>query len=178
MDAGEALARPIAPTWRWWWPSLDVALDVAPEVVHVLSRHRQGARDDECGGQLFADPYGTGAPVLAVATLPHARDRAGPTWLELDPIRCESEAAHWQSQGLLRVGVWHTHAETYPHLSGQDLRSLRAYARANLFFPVAVIVGRAAAPHGIRAWSIRPNESPQAQVTACCPSDPLGRASD
>ncbi|MBF6022982.1 Mov34/MPN/PAD-1 family protein [Lysobacter niastensis] len=142
---------------------------MSPEVVRVLTGHRQGPLDSECGGQLFADPRGTGAPVLAVATLPHPRDRAGHTWLELDPMRCETEAAHWQSRGLLRVGVWHTHAEAYPKLSNQDLRSFRAYSRANQFFPVAVIVGQAAAPDGVRAWSIREHESPQAQSPDSCP---------
>lgn len=174
MDTGPALAGLIVSAWRWRWPSLDVDLNVAPEVAQVLMEHRQGPKDRECGGQLFADPHGTGAPVLALATLPHPRDRAGHTWLKLDPTRCETEAAHWQSRGLLRVGVWHTHAEAYPHLSGQDLRSFRAYSRANHFFPVAVIVGQATAPDGIRAWSIREHDSPQAQSEFSCLLDSDG----
>lgn len=152
----------VPPAWRWWWSELDVALDVSLAAADVLAHHRQGARDKERGGQLFADPHGIGAPLLAVATPPDVRDRAGPTWLELDSARCETEAAYWQARGLLRIGVWHTHAEMHPQLSGQDRRSLGAYARANRFFPVAVIVGQATGDDGIRAWSIRAQETPQA----------------
>lgn len=163
MDADSAVANVVVPpAWRWWWPELDVALDVSPEAADVLARHRQGAPDQERGGQLFADPHGIGAPVLAVATPPDARDRAGPTWLELDPSRCEAEALYWQARGLLRIGIWHTHAEMHPQLSGQDIRSLGVYARANRFFPVAVIVGQDAGDDGIRAWSIRAQQTPQA----------------
>lgn len=156
-----------SPAWRWWWPELDVALDVSREAADVLANHRQGMRHNERGGQLFADPRGPGAPVLAVATPPDTRDRAGPTWLELDPTRCTAEAAYWQARGLLHIGVWHTHSEKYPQLSGQDLRSLGTYGCTNGFFPVAIIVGQDAGDDGIRAWSIRRGAAPQALRVLC-----------
>ena len=150
------MAEPLALSpWYWHWPQLPLALLMAERAASLLCSHRQGQRDVEQGGQLFADARDPRGLVLSVATPPHRDDRAGATWLELDPARCRSEAHDWHANGLRLIGVWHTHAESFPSLSQQDLKSLRAFGHANDFWPLAIVVGQGALPQGLRAWSLR-----------------------
>lgn len=150
------MAEPLelAP-WRWHWPQLSLDLLVATRAASVLCSYRQGARDIERGGQLFLDVRDARGLVLSIATPPHPDDRAGMTWLELDPVRCRKEVQEWQSSGLRLLGVWHTHAESGPSLSRQDLTSLRKFGHANRFWPLAIVVGQGKLPEDVRAWSLR-----------------------
>lgn len=145
------------PVFAWSWAEWDVLLHVPETVQRLLLDHRQRANDHERGGQLFADLRGAEGMRVAIATLPHRRDRAGRQWLELDRKRCREELLRAAQQGLHLIGYWHTHPETIPHLSSQDVQSFRAFTRVNapsIRYPVCVIVGHEA----IRAWSIREYE--------------------
>ena len=81
----------------------------------------------ERGGVLFARSVGhANCNVdVAEATGPSARDRSGRTWLKLDHARCLQEISDRFHSGLHFVGYWHTHAETRPRLSPQDVASIR-----------------------------------------------------
>jgi integrative and conjugative element protein (TIGR02256 family) len=151
----------VAVAWTWEWPDLlDAKLLVLSSVAQLLCDHRQGASDRERGGLLFIgldDPRGV---VLARATPPHVRDKSARYSLDLDPRRCQAEIRSANRDGLRLIGHWHTHPEDLPEPSGQDLRSFREFGarhRRLVEWPLAVIVGRASSPDGIRAWSIRPD---------------------
>lgn len=144
--------------WVWAWPPLGVSLKVADSVAGVFEQFEQSSTDVEKGGQLFVDCSRDDGLWLTTATLPHPRDKAGVHWLELDDRRCRDEIRRNNALGLRWVGVWHSHPEEEPHYSARDLSSLKFSARSAgdaLPHPLAVIVGRAARPAGVRAWSLR-----------------------
>jgi len=144
--------------WSWTLPGLESELLVSQDVANVLENHRQEQGGTECGGQLFVDlgnPYGL---MLTLATPPHIADRAGPSWLALDPARCQQEIEHANAKGLRLVGYWHTHPQAIPQISPTDSRSFRKFAKhysQYLPHPIAVIVGYSQKPEGIKAWSFR-----------------------
>lgn len=152
--------------WHWEWPSIDGTLLVTGKLLDSLSIYRQRAWNNERGGQLFVDPNDARGLVLAVATPPHADDRAGWTWLELDRERCRQEIQIQNQAGLRLVGHWHTHPQKIPRISPTDVRSVARFARKNVALipnPLAVIVGQSKSPDGIQAWILRDGVLIQAQ---------------
>lgn len=152
--------------WEWKWPSIDGALLVTGNLLNSLSMYRQRAWNSERGGQLFVNPNDARGLVLAVATPPHADDRAGWTWLELNPERCRQEIRTQNEAGLRLVGHWHTHPQRIPRISSTDVRSVGQFARKNAALipcPLAVIVGQSREPDGIQAWIHRDGILIQAQ---------------
>jgi hypothetical protein len=140
--------------WTWSWADWDVALRVSASIAEFLRGHRQGDHDSERGGQLFAETRDVRGLSIARATPPHLRDRSGRTWLELDRRRCRGELRQARADGLSLLGYWHTHPESIPQVSPQDIQSFRAFTQANaptILYPLCVIVGRDA----LKAWSIR-----------------------
>lgn len=144
--------------WIWRWPSLGVSLKVAESATSVFDQFKQSSGSVEKGGQLFVDYSSEDGLWLVIATLPHPRDKAGVNWLELDERRCRDEIRRYNAIGLRWVGVWHSHPEDQPHYSSRDLSSLKSAATSagdSLPHPLAVIIGRASGPAGVRAWSLR-----------------------
>jgi len=143
--------------WTWYWDSLGVKLHVTSKVAATFWQYRQNRLRHERGGQLFVDPNRSEGLVLVDATPPHPRDKAGWSWLELDDDRCSNEIARANGRGLRLVGYWHTHPESIPHISRQDIKSFKRLAMrkdSQLPQPLAVIVGRKATSIGSKAWSI------------------------
>jgi len=152
--------------WTWTWPSLGVSLKVADSAAEVFDRFKQSSAVVESGGQLFVDCSKDDGLWLVTATLPHLRDKAGINWLELDGRRCRQEILRYNAIGLRWVGVWHSHPEDEPLYSAQDLSSLISAATSAggaLPHPLVVIVGRAARPAGVRAWSLRTESMVQSE---------------
>lgn len=145
-------------SWVWSWPSLNAELAVHQRVANLLQRQKQLLWQKERGGLLFVDIHGDSGPILISATLPHAKDRAGWSWLELDQDRCRQEIEAANSRGERLVGYWHTHPQKIPAISRQDIKTFREYAFINrliLPYPLAVIVGNGTTVNSIKAWSIR-----------------------
>ena len=145
----------IAVEREWYWPDIQTGLLVSASVMETLSSNRQSFWGSERGGQLFVDPTFPSGLLLALATLPHKSDRAGRNWINLDHKRCREEIERENAKGLRLVGYWHTHPETAPNLSQQDISSFVSQSqceRSQLPNPIAVIVGRPEHPNGIRAW--------------------------
>ncbi len=89
---------------------------------------------------------------------PHKADKAGRTWLELDPERCKKEIQEANALGLRLIGYWHTHPQVIPQISGADISSFSRFAQRYsqvLPHPVAIIVGTSPDTSGIKAWSFR-----------------------
>lgn len=144
-----------ADAWTWRWPDLDLEVRVSTDVAAIWAMHRQKRWQKERGGQLFAIGEPDGAVRLVLATPPHRDDRAGWTWLELDPTRCAHEIARENARGLRYVGTWHTHPQIVPHISSTDIAALSMSGRINknlLPSCLAVIVGNSGASNGVRAW--------------------------
>lgn len=105
--------------------------------------------------------------MIIAATPPHRKDKAGPTWLELDADRCRKEIIHYNKRNKLFIGYWHTHPQTIPEISPQDIQSFKRFSDHNstiLPNPVAIIVGQSTSLDGIRIWSIRPEGQIKAEV--------------
>lgn len=144
--------------WIWHWPELNFCLNVSSQAAETFERNRQtNPCKNERGGQLFLDlscPDG----VWLLASDTHEADKSGRTWLEMDPTRCKQEIEIANAGGLRLAGTWHTHPQDIPSPSYQDLSTLGAFSKKyikELPNPIAVIVGRASAHEGIRAWSFR-----------------------
>lgn len=141
--------------WIWCWPELELEVRVSTDVAAVWTMHRQKRWQKERGGQLFALGEPDGAVLLVTATPPHPDDRAGWTWLELDPARCAFEIARENELGRRYVGTWHTHPQAVPNISRTDVAALTTSGRMNrTLLPscLAVIVGNSSAVNGVRAW--------------------------
>ena len=158
MARSEGKGGMINIAWSWRWPALDSELLVSKSVVEVLNRYRQRRFNLERGGQLFVDPINLNGLILTGATTPHYADRAGRSWIDMDPSRCQREIVAANEKGLRLVGYWHTHPQTIPEISQTDVESFRRFSALNkqeLPHPIAVIVGTSSKPNGIRAWSFR-----------------------
>lgn len=155
--------------WRWQWPSQSAELHVTQSVARLLSAHRQRLWESERGGQLFVDPLDPRGLVLAGATSPHPADRAGWTWLDLNPDRCRHEIAQANARGWRLVGYWHTHPQVVPKISPTDTASFAAFATryaSALPSPLAVIVGKSDHRKGIRAWSFQDGQPREGELVS------------
>ncbi len=149
-------------SWFWVWPSLDAELAVHQRVANFLQEQKQRWWEKERGGLLFADIYNAVGPTLMSATPPHATDRAGPWWLELNQDRCRLEIEAANTRGERLVGYWHTHPQNIPSISHQDIKTFREFSLKNrtiLPHPLAIIVGNGPTARSVRAWSIRPDRA-------------------
>lgn len=144
-------------TWSWYWPRFDAAIRVDETTASIFEGARQRQYQPERGGQLFAD-LSDQRGISLIATPPHPADSSGQAWLELNSERCRMEITEANEKGLRLIGYWHTHPQRVPQLSPKDVASFKAFSvryREALPNPVAVIVGTATVPRGIRAWSVR-----------------------
>lgn len=144
--------------WIWHWPTLELELGISLNAYEYLRSQTQANNENERGGQLFISVENPQGLFIEIATPPHSKDKAGRTWLELDPGRCKEEIIYYNRNGLILVGYWHTHPEPTPHMSGKDIQSFREFSLKNdelLPTPIAIIVGQSTSQDGIRAWSIQ-----------------------
>jgi len=145
-------------TWKWFWPDINVELYVSSKVMNLLSRYRQVDSDNERGGQLFIDLKNSKGLLLSDISIPHNADTSSYASLFFDKDRCKEEILKANRKGLFFAGYWHTHPEPIPHISAQDINSLRNFSHKNsnlIPYPIAIIVGRSKSINGIKAWSIR-----------------------
>ena len=145
-------------TWGWKWPEVEGVLLVSRSAADIFRCNLQKSGEHERGGQLFVDPTHPGGIILSLATAPHKADKAGRTWLELNPERCMKEIQEANALGLRLIGYWHTHPQVIPQISGADISSFSRFAQRYshvLPHPVAIIVGTSQDTSGVKAWSFR-----------------------
>jgi proteasome lid subunit RPN8/RPN11 len=141
---------------QWAWPTLKFDFFVEKDVLDLFESNKQKHSMKECGGQLFMDVSSAAGLIIIKATPPHSNDRATSSSLLLCPERCREEMKAFNREGLTLVGYWHTHCESVPQLSHQDLKTFQKFSLDNsmqLPYPLAAIVGLSA----IRVWSMREN---------------------
>lgn len=144
--------------WYWYWENINVEIAIDPKVYTFLTQQKQLDKENEKGGQLFMDHQNPDGLKIIAATPSHPSDRAGKSWLELNEDRCRREILRYNKLGYVLIGYWHTHPQEYPELSGQDKNSFCRFSKINrglLPNPVAIIVGRAQDPDGVRIWSFQ-----------------------
>ncbi len=121
-------------------------------VISCFDRHRQiRSSDSEAGGQLFAR-YSDGEVLVCKATGPKENDKRGRFFFLPNRKSERAEIIKSHEDGLHFIGDWHTHPESIPRPSGEDLSSIsdcyRQSAHSLKYF-VMVIVGTASFPQGI-----------------------------
>lgn len=105
----------------------------------------------EAGGQLFAQINGNDI-VLQIATKPHRRDIRTRYSYVPDRAAQQAEIDRLHARDLHFVGDWHTHPDSHPLPSLQDMRSIKDTFRLSkhcLNGFLLVIVGTAPFPGGL-----------------------------
>lgn len=121
-------------------------------VLECFKRHRQAVRTStEAGGQLYAR-YSDGEVLVCSATGPKESDKRGRFFFLPNRKAERAEINKNHGDGLHFIGDWHTHPESVPKPSREDLESIRACyleSKHALKYFVMVIVGTAEFPLGI-----------------------------
>lgn len=121
-----------------------MSVSICADVVDHLRQHRQlGNEALEAGGQLFATVNKT-AWRIAKATGPRKSDWRTRFGFRPDRNAERKEIREFFKNGLHYVGDWHTHPESRPVASGEDLRSMNdLVARSQYELPgfLMIIVG-------------------------------------
>ncbi len=127
-------------------------LTISRGVLKHFRKHQQTRLDAlEAGGQLFAK-LSSEAVTIEQATGPRRSDFRTRTLYVPDRSAEQIEIDFWHRKRLHYVGDWHTHPETKPHPSGNDLDSIResfVRSRHSLHGFLLVIVGTAGFPLGL-----------------------------
>jgi len=129
-----------------------VTVEFQSDVLKVFDAHRQtSCFSREAGGQLFADVKSEVWRVVA-ATGPRSADRRGRFHFWPDRKAEQREIDHHFAKGLEYIGDWHTHPESVPIPSRNDIYSIESVVRQsslNTFGLVLCIVGLASFPIGL-----------------------------
>jgi len=125
---------------------------VADDVFDHLRTHRQlRPCDKEAGGQLFATFSGQTIKVC-LATGPRRQDRRRRFWFRPNRSQENREIKKLFDQGLHYVGDWHTHPESTPTPSGEDMDSVGecfALSSHELDGFLLMIIGTVDVPDGL-----------------------------
>lgn len=165
-------------SWSYLDPESGLVVSIAPAVLRLFEGSRQRLWQRERGGVLFAESVGTdGRLEIVDATAPHARDRAGWSWLMLDHQRCLDEISDRFARDLHFVGYWHTHPERIPSPSARDFTVLQRNLLGGgvpLQKLIAVIVGTDRDVSGLCVATIsRSNSNPSLFVPLTSTGEPL-----
>jgi integrative and conjugative element protein (TIGR02256 family) len=125
---------------------------ISQRVIKHFEKHQQMSSSScEAGGQLFAklSPHEVS---IEQATGPRRSDSRSRTLYVPDRFAEQIEIDQWHRKGLHYVSDWHTHPESIPHPSGDDVQSIRdsfSKSQHSLHGFLLVIVGTAKLPTGV-----------------------------
>ena len=136
-------------------PGATWCLEFSPGTTKCLAGQAQRHWwSKESVGQLYTKDM-TG-DVLRVDVVTKLRAKwASHTGVRLDVTRVNEERARLFKQGLHCLGFWHSHPESVPNPSSDDIAMAADHAKAslNVFAGILfVIVGTADAPSGLGVW--------------------------
>jgi integrative and conjugative element protein (TIGR02256 family) len=149
---------------RWCLGQNAGTLIVADEAFAVMLRFRQTRpRDREAGGQLFARFDGPNVHIVK-ATPPTLLDWRSRYGFRPNRQLQRRQIAKFYARGLHFVGDWHTHPESHPTPSTEDIASTQDCFRRSkhdLAAILMVVLGTAQPPDGyyvglVDAAGIRP----------------------
>ena len=95
-----------------------------PALASMTRFQQTGERDREAGGQLFAIFEGSDTLIIE-ATPPKLFDRRTRHGFRPNRTLQRREIHRQYKRGLHFVGDWHTHPESIPHPSAEDLRNMQ-----------------------------------------------------
>ena len=132
-------------------------LQITEPVLRHVARHRQLTPwSSEAGGQLFGVVDAKKICIVEVAG-PYIGDERSRYRYRSNPVAAQYAIDERYKRGLLYLGEWHTHAETYPNASDLDdkaMASLINSSNLNSNGLLMMIVGKASAVEGLAVWSI------------------------
>jgi integrative and conjugative element protein (TIGR02256 family) len=124
-------------------------LIMLPRVLRTFARYQQfRPQSVEAGGQLFAQINGDDI-IVQTATKPHRKDICTRYSYIPDRTAQQTEIDRLHARDLHFVGDWHTHPDSRPLPSPQDMRSIKEAFRLSKHFLngfLLVIVGTEALP--------------------------------
>ena len=136
------------------------ALIFTEPALATMSRfQQQQERDKEAGGQLFAVFEGVDT-LIVEATPPTLLDRRTRNGFRPNRGLQQQEIREKYNQGLHFVGDWHTHPESIPHPSEEDLRNMQeCFARSahDLRAFVLITIGTKPLPAGLHVVLVEAN---------------------
>lgn len=136
----------------FWMGPEALPVYIADAVLAHMYRYRQiQPTDREAGGGIFMAHADQGL-IIAAATGPYPSDTRGRYHYKVDETLLNRDIDRLRRAEQFFVGMWHTHPEEYPRPSRRDVEAMRRLFCNNdhaLAAMVLLIVGRAAAPHGL-----------------------------
>lgn len=143
---------------------------------HVGLFRQHDPRATEGGGQLFGTIAGEEV-LVSDATGPYPGDYRSRYAYRSDANAAAKVIKKLESRGRLYLGEWHTHAEPYPHPSGEDIATMSGLVQKSTLAAGAammLIVGTATPPAGMylgtfsagkfHQWTPSARESPKCRV--------------
>jgi len=107
----------------------DTVLEISEAVLSHFSQHRQFGDRTEAGGELFATfPLTREKVRIEFASGPHPSDQRQKSSIHFNKAGQDEERLLRSKEGLVPVGLWHTHDESTPKLSSIDKKTGRIYA--------------------------------------------------
>ena len=108
------------------------AIVLSQTAIDMMSRYRQTSfQHKEAGGQLFAQFIGTDT-VIVEATPPSSLDRRARSRFWPNRYLQQKEINSRHKKGFHFVGDWHSHPESVPNPSGEDIQSMMNCFNASL----------------------------------------------
>lgn len=136
-------------------PGATWCLELSPVITACLADQAQRHWwSKESVGQLYTKDMTGDVLRVDVVTKLHAK-WASHTGVRLDVAKVNEERARLFKQGLHCLGFWHSHPESVPSPSSDDIAMATDHAKASLNVYAGilfVIVGTADAPLGIGVW--------------------------
>jgi len=154
---------------RYKFPNANWAIIIPPEIQDQLAAHAQHyAHAPEAAGQLFARSLITQTVIIEKVTLLQPI-RSTRNRFRFNLAEAFEERAALFNAGMNFIGLWHTHPESFPSPSSEDLIFARDHATAaskQLAGILFLIVGTAPFPHGLlvgahdsnRFWTAEPSQ--------------------
>lgn len=136
-------------------PGANWCLELTPGIAKRLTGQAQRHWwSKETVGQLYTKDMIGNVLRMDVVTKLHAK-WASHNEVHLDVAKVSDERARLFKQGLHCLGFWHSHPQSVPSPSSDDIAMAADHAKASLDFFAGilfVIVGTAEAPSGLGVW--------------------------
>ncbi len=138
-------------------PGFTQVVRVEPTAIQHVRKHRQMRPwSSEAGGQLFGS-ITTDEVTVSIATGPYKYDDRGRYHYRSNSEAAQSAIDRHARTGHLYLGEWHTHAESVPHSSSDDIDAMTRLVTKSALNTNAIlmlIVGQSEAIEGLRLRTV------------------------
>ncbi len=138
-------------------PGFTQVVRIEPTAIRHVRKHRQiRPWSSEAGGQLFGS-ITTDEVTVSVATGPYKNDDRGRYHYRSNSEAAQNSIERHARLGKLYLGEWHTHAESVPQTSSDDIDAMArlvAKSALNSDAILMLIVGQSEAIDGLRLSTV------------------------